>query len=231
MTTNHKVRKVRTNFDKTKEYSVNVATCSKEEKRMVQQAFFNVGIVWRDYGKKYEFLDRALYTNARSSGDVTSYLMFGDPTDDRSITPKEFLGLVYEPEPCAKEEAVTQPDPQHPAAAQAAYLESITPVAGFEQKEQCTKILSKLKKAPDILAAGIKHMEDRAALRDSPEGERSMKAAVTAFNALEGTNLTEVQGWRFMCVLKHARAAKGNLSIDDYEDAAAYWALAAESAQ
>ena len=34
-----------------------------------------------------------------------------------------------------------------------------------------------------------------------------------------------------MCVLKHARAAKGYLSIDDYEDAAAYWALAAEAAQ
>ena len=101
-----------------------------------------------------------------------------------------------------QEEAVTQPDRQHPAAAQAAHL---------EQKEQCTKILSKLKKAPDILAAGIKHMEDRAALRDSPEGERSMKATVAAFNALEGTNLTEVQGWRFMCVLKHARAAKGDL--------------------
>lgn len=215
-------QKVRKDFDKTKEYSVNVATCSKEEKRTVQQAFFNVGIVWRDCGKKYEYLDKALYTNTKSSGDVTSYLMFGDPTDNHSMTPKEFLDLVYEPESCAKEGTVTQPDREHPAAAQAAYL---------EQKEQCMKILSKFKKAPDILAAGIKHMEDRAALRDSPEGERSMKATVAAFNALEGTNLTEVQGWRFMCVLKHARAAKGNLSIDDYEDAAAYWALAAESAQ
>ena len=157
-----------------------------------------MGIVWRGYGKKYEFLDKALYTNTTSSGDVTGYLMFGDPTNNYDITPKEFLDLVYGPEPCAEEEAVTQPDRQHPAAAQAAHL---------EQKEQCTKILSKLKKAPDILAAGIKHMEDRAALRDSPEGERSMKATVAAFNALEGTNLTEVQGWRFMCVLKHARAA------------------------
>lgn len=222
-------RKVRPDFDKTKEYSVNVATCSKEEKRMVQQAFFDVGIVWRDGGKKYGCLDRALYTNTRSSGEVTSYLMFGDPTDAYSITPKEFLDLVYEPEPCAKEEAVTQPD--HPAAAQAAYLESITPVDDFKQKEQTAEIQSKFKRAPDILAAGAKHMEDRAALRDSPKGERSMKATVAAFNALEGTNLTEVQGWRFMCVLKHARAVKGDLSIDDYEDAAAYWALAAEAAQ
>ena len=231
MTTNHKVRKVRTNFDKTKEYSVNVINCTAEEKEAVQQAFFDVGIFWRDIGKKYEHLDKALYTNTRSSGDVTDYLMFGDLTNNCDITPKEFLDLVYGPEPCAEEEAVTQPDRHHPAAAQAAHLESITSVIGFEQKEQTAKIQSKFKRAPDILAAGIKHMEDRAALRDSPEGERSMKAAVTAFNALEGTNLTEVQGWRFMCVLKHARAAKGNLSIDDYEDAAAYWALAAESAQ
>lgn len=230
MTTNHKVRKVRTDFDKTKEYSVNVVDCTTEEKETVQQAFFDVGIVWRDRGKKYGHLERALYTNTRSSGDVTDYLMFGDPTNKYEITSKEFLDLVYEPEPCA-EAAVTQPDRQHPAAAQAAHLESTTSVIDFEQEVQTTKIESKFKKAPDILAAGIKHMEDRAALRDSPEGERSMKATVAAFNALEGTNLTEVQGWRFMCVLKHARAAKGDFSIDDYEDAAAYWALAAESAQ
>lgn len=220
MTINHKARKVRSDFDKTKEYNVDVATCSKEEKRMVQQAFFDVGITWKNYGKKYEFLDRTLYTNTTSFGNVTGSLMFGDLTDDRRTTPKEFLDLVYEPE------AVTQ----HPAAAQAAHLESTTSVDDFKQKEQTAKIQSKFKRAPDILAAGAKHLEDRAALRDS-EGERSMKATVAAFNALEGTNLTEVQGWRFMCVLKHARAAKGDLSIDDYEDAAAYWALAAEAAQ
>lgn len=110
------------------------------------------------------------------------------------------------------------------------YLERILTMHDCTDRE-VSEMQSKFKKAPDILSAGIKHMEDRAALRDSPAGERSMKATVDAFNALEGTNLTEVQGWRFMCVLKHARAAKGNLSIDDYEDAAAYWALAAEAAQ
>ena len=221
MTTNHKVRKVRQDFDKTKEYSVDVTTCSKKEKRVVQQAFFDVGISWVGGGEVYRYLDKALYTNTSDSGCVTHYLMFRSSTGNYNITPKEFLDLVYEPE------TVTQ----HPAAAQAAHLESITSVVGFEQKEQTAKIQSKFKRAPDILAAGAKHMEDRAALRDSPEGERSMKATVAAFNALEGTNLTEVQGWRFMCVLKHARAAQCDLSIDDYEDAAAYWALAAESAQ
>lgn len=126
-------------------------------------------------------------------------------------------------------------DHQHPAvaldASLAAAIKSTTTTADYQLEEQVLEAQSKFKKAPDILSAGIKHMEDRAALRDSLEGERSMKAAVAAFNALEGTNLTEVQGWRFMCVLKHARAAKGSFSIDDYEDAAAYWALAAEAAQ
>ncbi len=84
--------------------------------------------------------------------------------------------------------------------------------------------------APDILTAGAKHMSDRAALRDAPSGERSMNRAVSAFNALEGVNLTETQGWRFMAVLKHARATQGEFCLDDYEDWAAYAALAGESA-
>ena len=225
------VRKVRTDFDKTKAYNVNVVNCTVEEKEAVQQAFFDVGIRWEHWGSSFQFLDAVKYTNTLSGGRVTGYCMFGSSTQGSNMFAEEFLNLVYEPESCTKGETVTQSDRQHPAAAQAAHLESITPVDGFKQKEQTTKIQSKFKRAPDILAAGAKHMEDRAALRDSPEGERSMKAAVAAFNALEGTNLTEVQGWRFMCVLKHARAAKGDLSIDDYEDAAAYWALAAESAQ
>jgi len=82
-----------------------------------------------------------------------------------------------------------------------------------------------------ILKASLTHMEQRSVLRDAPDGERSMKRAIEAFNALEGTNLSEVQGWRFMALLKHARATQGKFCIDDYEDAAAYWALAGEAAQ
>ena len=51
-----------------------------------------------------------------------------------------------------------------------------------------------MKSAPDILKAGAQHMDDRAALRDSPGGERSMARAVMGYD----TDLTEVQGWRFM---------------------------------
>lgn len=84
--------------------------------------------------------------------------------------------------------------------------------------------------AVSILRAGAQHIEDRAASRDLPEGERSMARAVKAFNAMFGTNLTEVQGWQFMELLKMSRSAAGAHNPDDYEDAAAYAALAGEAA-
>jgi len=57
-----------------------------------------------------------------------------------------------------------------------------------------------------------------------------MARAVRAFNALEGTELTESQGWKFMQVLKLARSAHGALNLDDYVDGAAYAGLAGEAA-
>tara|TARA_R110000787_G_C13443394_1_gene446736 strand:+ start:11405 stop:11680 length:276 start_codon:yes stop_codon:yes gene_type:complete len=81
----------------------------------------------------------------------------------------------------------------------------------------------------ELLRKSAQHIEDRAEQRDCPGGERSMLKTVVAFNALEGTNLTEEQGWRFMVVLKYARATAGKFVIDDYEDMAAYAALAAET--
>lgn len=82
---------------------------------------------------------------------------------------------------------------------------------------------------------------ERGRLRDSSAGqgetiaERSMAATVSAFNALEGAHLTEAQGWRFMQVLKLARAAaserNGTHHMDDYLDGAAYAALANEAAE
>ena len=85
--------------------------------------------------------------------------------------------------------------------------------------------------APDFLERGAQHMRDRAAQRDKPDGERSMARAVAAFNAQEGTSLTEEQGWRFMVQLKYSRACAGVFVADDYEDMAAYAGLAGESAQ
>lgn len=85
--------------------------------------------------------------------------------------------------------------------------------------------------AHEFLERGVKHMRDRAAQRDSDAGERSMARAVAAFNAQEGTNLTEAQGWRFMIQLKYARAVNGVFVADDYEDLSAYAGLAGEAAQ
>ncbi|MEQ8511538.1 MAG: DUF6378 domain-containing protein [Algiphilus sp.] len=83
--------------------------------------------------------------------------------------------------------------------------------------------------APEILQAGIRAMQDRAATRDS-ESERSMRRAVDGFNALTGHQLTERDGWQFMEILKIARSRNGGHNPDDYVDGAAYAALAGEAA-
>jgi hypothetical protein len=83
--------------------------------------------------------------------------------------------------------------------------------------------------AQKILSNAAWHLADRAEQRDCDSGERSMARAIASFNASEGTDLTETQGWRFMIHLKLARATQGKFVVDDYEDAAAYCALAAES--
>lgn len=84
--------------------------------------------------------------------------------------------------------------------------------------------------APHILQRAAQHIADRATLRDLPEGERSMHRAVIAFNALTGAALSERDGWLFMAVLKASRATAGAHNEDDYEDGAAYFALAGEAA-
>lgn len=85
--------------------------------------------------------------------------------------------------------------------------------------------------APAILERAAQHMRDRAAARDKPEGERSMGRTVQAFNAITGHRISERDGWLFMAVLKAARACNTPAGRpDDYEDGAAYFALAGESA-
>jgi hypothetical protein len=84
--------------------------------------------------------------------------------------------------------------------------------------------------APSILRAAISHMEDRAKTYDKPEGERSMGATVEAFRAVSGVSMTEEQGWLFMALLKAVRTQQGAHKADNYEDGAAYFALAGEAA-
>lgn len=84
--------------------------------------------------------------------------------------------------------------------------------------------------AQDKLREAARLIEERASQRDRPGGERSMAATVAAFNALHGTELTEIQGWHFMELLKMSRSAGGRYIEDDYDDKIAYAALAAEAA-
>jgi hypothetical protein len=88
-----------------------------------------------------------------------------------------------------------------------------------------------MKTANDYLNEARGQMEDRAASRDTAEGERSMAKTVVAFNVIYGHRLTVTQGWQFMSLLKKVRGAQGAYREDDYIDDVAYAALAAESAR
>lgn len=85
-------------------------------------------------------------------------------------------------------------------------------------------------KATEILNAAEKHLTDRGATYDKPEGERSMQKTIAAFNAIADQSLTVEQGWLFMTLLKAVRTQQGNYKPDNYEDGAAYFALAGEQA-
>lgn len=84
--------------------------------------------------------------------------------------------------------------------------------------------------AIETLRTAAATIEARAAMRDQPNGERSMARAVAGFNALLGYSLTERDGWLFMALVKVARAGSTATGIpDDYVDGAAYMALAGEA--
>ncbi len=84
-------------------------------------------------------------------------------------------------------------------------------------------------KASDVVKQAAKHMDDRASTYDKPEGERSMAKTVAMFNFLTDNAISEEQGWIFMAILKMVRSQQGHFRLDNYEDGAAYFALAAEA--
>ena len=84
--------------------------------------------------------------------------------------------------------------------------------------------------APDILNQANAEMSDRAKTYDAPAGERSMAKTVAAFNAIFGKDLTEVEGWQFMVILKIVRSSQGDFRLDNFVDGAAYMGLAGEAA-
>ncbi len=85
--------------------------------------------------------------------------------------------------------------------------------------------------AKDILTAAAGHIDGRGVSYDSKDGERSMESAVGAFKCATGVEMTAEQGWLFMLLLKVVRSQKGDFKLDNYEDGAAYFALAGEQAE
>jgi len=83
--------------------------------------------------------------------------------------------------------------------------------------------------ADGILDEAINTMRERAAQRDV-EQERTMGRIVATFNAMTGHNLTEVEGWKFMVILKMVRSQTGSYNVDDFVDMAAYIGLTGEAA-
>lgn len=84
--------------------------------------------------------------------------------------------------------------------------------------------------APEFLEVAAKHMSNRAATYDKPEGERSMGKTVEAFNVITGHSLTEAQGWLLQQILKDVRLfQRAGFHQDSAEDCVAYAALKAEA--
>jgi hypothetical protein len=87
-------------------------------------------------------------------------------------------------------------------------------------------------KARTILQLAAETLDQRGTQYDSPDtGERSMHDIVTMFNTLTGKDLTEKEGWMFMCCLKLVRLAKthGISSTDSIVDLVGYASLISEA--
>lgn len=85
--------------------------------------------------------------------------------------------------------------------------------------------------APELLNEAARIMEERGKQYDKPEGERSMAKTITAFNIITGKNLTEVEGWLFMQILKDVRFFQNSTPHEDsVKDKIAYAALFGEAA-
>ena len=85
-------------------------------------------------------------------------------------------------------------------------------------------------KAQDLLHRAADLMDERGKQYDQPSGERSMLAAVTAFNAIAGYHLTEADGFLLMALLKMVRDQQRETPHrDSIEDLVAYASLYGEA--
>lgn len=76
------------------EITVNVSSADIETKKQVQDAFFNLGLGWRDSGNNHAHLDKSSYTNTYDAGVTTSYLMFIKAGRNPTHTINELLELA-----------------------------------------------------------------------------------------------------------------------------------------
>ena len=85
-------------------------------------------------------------------------------------------------------------------------------------------------KAQDLLYRAADLMDERGKQYDQPSGERSMAAAVAAFNTIAGYHLTEADGLLLMALLKMVRDQQRETPHrDSIEDLVAYASLYGEA--
>lgn len=107
--------------------------------------------------------------------------------------------------------------------------------AKYDESEDTTPWVKDLTSPVEVTASSLLNkadriMRDRAATYDKPEGERSMGATVTAFNAVTGLELTEAQGWLLLALLKIVRDNQRDAPhVDSVEDFVAYASLYGEA--
>lgn len=87
-----------------------------------------------------------------------------------------------------------------------------------------------INESAEILHKAAVHIENRAALRDQPDGEKSFKRTAELCNVMLQDKLhADLTGEDIALILmqlKVVRSQNGDLVVDDYEDMAAYAALA-----
>ena len=123
------------------------------------------------------------------------------------------------------------PDVSFVAVDEASELEGPERCADSFDEVEATEAYDDIK-ADELLQIAGEAIAQRGVMYDSTgqQQERSMGKVVAMFNALTGHELTNEQGWKFMCLLKLARSEQGEFSLDSFIDLAAYAALAGEEA-
>lgn len=84
-------------------------------------------------------------------------------------------------------------------------------------------------KAQYFLNCALEALQERAAVRDAPGGERSADRAADILTAWTGKIWTASDVWRCLLAVKQAREIQGAFHADDYIDGAGYFALLGEA--